>query len=229
MCRRRHRSIKMTDYAAGKIYALRCHDNPELCYVGSTVRTLARRMDGHRCYVNRGRIFGELGPAMVKFGPERFYIELLEDYPCGSRKELELKEGEWARQIGTLNRRTPGQTSAEWTAANHEEELRKHREYNAANRAKIGRLIECGCGVSYSASNQWNHAKSARHQAWVATQLPPPPKPPKINSKEAFTCECGGRYTHYNRGVHQRTALHREYLERRARRLLIADGAEASP
>ena len=218
----------MTDYAAGKIYAVRCADDPDLCYVGSTVRPLTRRMDCHRSAAKRNAR-SDLGAEMRRCGPQRFYIELLEDYPCGSREELERKEGEWAQQIATLNKRTPGQTRPEWKAANHEEDLRKHREYNEANRAKIGRLIECGCGVSYSASNQWNHAKSARHQAWVATQLPPPPKPPKIPPKEKSTCECGGRYTHYNRGVHERTALHREYLERRARRLLIADEAEASP
>ena len=108
------------DYGKGKIYALRCHDSPELCYVGSTTRTLTRRMDGHRSYVNKGRSFGALGAAMLEFGPDRFYIELLEECPCGSRKELERKEGEWAKELATLNRRTPGQTSAEWTAANHD-------------------------------------------------------------------------------------------------------------
>lgn len=201
-----------TDYATGKVYAVRCHDDPGICYVGSTVRTLTRRMDGHRASARNGRVYGDLGSAMLKFGPDRFYIELLEEYPCGCREELERKEGDWARQLATLNRKTPGRTSAEYKTECHERVLQAHREYNSARKDNISRLIDCGCGVRYTASNQWNHSKSAKHQAWAATQPPPPPKPPPVNGKEKHTCECGGRYTHYNKLIHVKTGKHLAYL-----------------
>ena len=39
----------MPDYSKGKIYTIRCRDNPECIYVGSTVQSLSQRWGNHKC------------------------------------------------------------------------------------------------------------------------------------------------------------------------------------
>ena len=42
---------------------------------------------------------------MIEHGPDNFYIELVEDYPCESVEHLRKCEGELTRDFGTLNKR----------------------------------------------------------------------------------------------------------------------------
>lgn len=77
----------MPDYSKGKIYVIRS-PNTEKVYIGSTVRCLKRRFRQHTDTRNCCRS-GEI----IKFGGA--YIELLEDYACKTRVELESREQFW--------------------------------------------------------------------------------------------------------------------------------------
>jgi hypothetical protein len=97
----------MPNYAEGKIYIL-TSKMTELVYVGSTCKTLSRRLNGHkgayqgylkgtRCYVSSFEI--------VKHDDCK--IELIDECPCTSREELRQIEqsyiDEWAD--GCINKR----------------------------------------------------------------------------------------------------------------------------
>ena len=79
----------MPDYSQGKIYKIVNTVNDKV-YIGSTTCTLAQRMAGHRVWAktNRSKIY----KAMRCHGVQNFKIELIKDYPCESKKQLEDRE-----------------------------------------------------------------------------------------------------------------------------------------
>ena len=88
------------DFGLGKVYVVLNTVNA-IKYVGSTVRTLAQRMAQHRMQAqgNDGRpLYG----AMRELGVDKFYIELLADFPCERREQLNAEEGRRIRELGTL-------------------------------------------------------------------------------------------------------------------------------
>ena len=50
---------------------------------------------------------------MNELGHDKFYIELIEEYPCNNIEQLRRKEGEYIRQIGTLYIQIAGRTKQE--------------------------------------------------------------------------------------------------------------------
>ena len=72
-------------YSQGKIYKLYSKEG-DLCYIGSTIQPLWRRLKVHK-YPSNGCRSKEL---FEKY--ESIEIELLEDYPCNYRYELEARE-----------------------------------------------------------------------------------------------------------------------------------------
>ena len=59
-------------------------------YIGSTTQKLCERMREHRTDCKR-RVHLPLYKAMVEYGKEYFYIELLEKHPCSDKDELRKK------------------------------------------------------------------------------------------------------------------------------------------
>ena len=88
-------------YQNGKIYKLLNSETDDV-YVGSTAQKLSKRMTNHRTKLKSGRIL-KLYEKMREIGEDKFYIELIEEYPCQNSEQLLKREGEWMRQIGTTN------------------------------------------------------------------------------------------------------------------------------
>ena len=116
-------------YKNGKIYTIK-HPEDDKVYVGSTIRTLNHRFNGHKkCYTC----------SLYKYVNGNFdgwYIELYEDYKCKNKYELRKREGEVTKQIGTINKQIAGRTKKEWWEANRDELLEEMKEYYEANREK---------------------------------------------------------------------------------------------
>jgi len=120
----------MVNYQLGKIYTVRSLTSPEI-YVGSTVAPLCKRMAQHRRDWKKEEVLG-LHKEIVKDINE-WYIELYELFPCNLKCELEKREGEVIRQIGTLNNRIAGRTNKEWRIDNKD----KMKEWRIKNADKI--------------------------------------------------------------------------------------------
>lgn len=73
----------MNGYENGKIYKLECNG---LVYYGSTILSLEERFRHHKRSSNTcsSKILFEIGNEVK--------IELVEDYPCNSKRELEIRE-----------------------------------------------------------------------------------------------------------------------------------------
>ncbi len=126
----------MNKYNNGKIYTVRCHDNNDLIYVGSTIQPLHKRWCDHKlnCRSDTNKEYNKmLYVKMREVGIEKFYIELYEEYPCERKEQLNRKEGEIIRLIGTLNKAIAGRTQKEYeheNKANIQETKTKYREKN---------------------------------------------------------------------------------------------------
>ena len=133
------------DYANGQIYAI-YSPNMENFYIGSCASTLAKRLYQHKHKSNAcsSKIVIAAGDA---------YIELIENFPCKSKKELNKREGFYIRwnRGDVVNCKIEGRNMAEYYQDRRTELLayqikynEEHKEqkaaynalYNAAQRAK---------------------------------------------------------------------------------------------
>jgi hypothetical protein len=105
--------------------------------VGSTAQPLCKRMAKHTdSYKYDKRPPSSLYQHIDKIGLENFFIELIEEFPCETIEQLRNKEGEWIRNMATLNKRICGRTPKERYADNHDELLQK-KEYWQNNKDKL--------------------------------------------------------------------------------------------
>jgi hypothetical protein len=120
-------------YKQGMIYTIRNIKDDKMIYVGSTINNLSKRFYNHKEACKRGK-----GVSLYSYIENNdwtdYYIELYEAYPCNNKKELNRREGEVIREIGTINKCIAGRTKKEWTEDNADkikEKIKKWREENA--------------------------------------------------------------------------------------------------
>jgi hypothetical protein len=114
-------------YKDGQIYKLYNKDNPEEVYIGSTKKPLEGRLKLHNDTINTCISKTIINPI----------IELIEKYPCNSRRELELRERYWIENTpGCINQRIPTRTKEEWVEANKDIIKEYQRQNYIKNREK---------------------------------------------------------------------------------------------
>ena len=64
-----------------------------------------------------------------EIGEDRFYIELIEPYPCNSKEELTAREGYYIRDRGTLNNTIEGRTNKEWRTEDKDKITNQKQQY----------------------------------------------------------------------------------------------------
>lgn len=173
----------MNKYNNGKIYGLYYED--KLIYIGSTILTMTARMRSHFKSIKS-----------LKKGTSKLYIflrendlskltnELIEEYPCNSKKELLRREGEHQRKYtGLLNKEIAGRTKKEWRDENREINNSKNRikyyeqiEYNKQRKKeyyskKRDLLITCECGKVIREVSKGKHIKSLKHKKIIEAKL----------------------------------------------------------
>ena len=124
----------MPDYSKGKIYTIRCLNDPNV-YVGSTIQSLSVRMGGHRKAYARNKVLGLNKDIVIDINDWK--IELYELYPCLTKLELHRKEGQIIREIGTLNKSIAGRTYKEYCTDNADKIKENDKQYYIKNADKI--------------------------------------------------------------------------------------------
>ena len=182
-------------YENGVIYKITNTVNNEV-YVGSTTTDLEVRMIKHKCDAKKRPELSKCYTFMNEHGIENFDIEIVEEYPCEGKQQLEKREGEIIKEIGTLNQRIAGRTNQEykqefenhlrecarkykkqWKIDNREHHLHKDREYKKTYREKYHDQIrekarakvECECGGAYTLSHKAEHMNSKKHLTYLGT------------------------------------------------------------
>ena len=125
----------MVNYANGKVYKLVCtlpgiDDN----YVGATCSKLSKRMGCHRCEAKATKWNFKLYRFMRQHGIENFKIELLENWPCTSKKELGLREQHFIDLLKpTLN---------DQSATSHRKEVLRRYNNKPERKARMKRYYQ---------------------------------------------------------------------------------------
>ena len=128
---------KMPDYSKGQIYSIRFFDNDKLIYIGSTIQPLAVRFGGHKRNIRC---------SLYHYIQENFngdfkmcYIELIENFECNNRNELDKREGELIRQYKAdnnyivINKNIAGRTNKEYQQDNVDKIKEYKKEYRQIN------------------------------------------------------------------------------------------------
>ena len=87
--------MNVSKYSTGKIYGIRCNTT-NLLYVGSTIETLNLReskhltdLKGYMGHLNKPRSYRTSFECLMNKNYDYF---LIEEYPCESKAELEIRE-----------------------------------------------------------------------------------------------------------------------------------------
>ena len=129
-------------YNQGKIYAIKNNVNDDV-YIGSTTQPLSKRFNDHKKNLKDNSKYNRCSvyKKMVELGKENFYIELIEDYPCETKEELLIREGQLIRELGTLNQQIMGRTlheqQLEYRQNNKEKLKQKQRNYYLNNKEEV--------------------------------------------------------------------------------------------
>lgn len=177
----------MTDkiYPIGRVYKL-ISDNG-LCYIGSTNRTLSRRLSDHKSDYKRFKDNKKRYISSFKLFEDKgiINIDLLEEHANISKYDLQVRERFYIENNECVNKAIPTQTKKEWieknkdkrTAyktkqkehyeANKEKIIAKRKEHYEANKEKIytqkaERILCDRCKCETSRGNKSIHQKSQK-------------------------------------------------------------------
>jgi hypothetical protein len=132
----------MVNYGNGLIYKLCCKD-PIITdeYIGSTCNKNRRKQQHKSCCNNENT--KEHNRLVYQFirangGFDNFDLIIIEEYPCESKVQLEMKEREYIERLRpTLNKQIPTRTLQEYRETHREEIREYHKQYREENIEEI--------------------------------------------------------------------------------------------
>ena len=187
----------MADYSKGKIYRI-VSDKTDQVYIGSTVQTLERRFGVHKSHFKKGTYCASA--ELLKLGDAR--IELVRDFPCNSKRELEkVEDDEMIACCKVVNCQRASRTRVEWYKDNKEERIEKGKAYYQANKAEIDEK-----GKAYYEANRAVIAEY--HKEYYEANRA------EINekSKQKYNCPCGSTLRKGEKSRHEKSAKHQKYI-----------------
>ena len=187
LLKKRHIMLLMDTnrYKHGKIYKI-TDVGYNKCYIGSTCESLSQRMTRHRSNykIHQNQKYGRMASFELfdEYGLGNCKIELIENYPCSSKEELQRQEGQYISRTDCVNKQVTGRPAIEYRQQPEVKEHRKeyNKEYRALNRDKLneydkakyerkkeerGKKIECNV-CHQLIRNDW----MKRHQASIKCQ-----------------------------------------------------------
>jgi len=132
----------MVNYQNGKIYKI-WSPSQDLQYIGSTAQELSQRLGGHKknfkLFNNPEHKYNQYCTSYEVLKYEDYRIDLLENYSCNSKSELNKKEGEYIRNNVCVNKVIPGRTEKQYREDNKDKIFLQRKEYRKDNKEKIAK------------------------------------------------------------------------------------------
>jgi hypothetical protein len=124
----------MPDYQKGKIYRL-WSPSQNIIYIGSTTQVLSQRLGGH---LKEKRTYDKDNTkkyitSFLVLDCEDYKIELLEEYACNNKQQLEKKESEYIRNNDCINKIIPDRTRKEYYNDNIDRLKEQFKQYRIDN------------------------------------------------------------------------------------------------
>ena len=221
----------MTDYSKGQIYKV-VDNGLNMCYIGSTVQPLCKRMSGHR--IGYERFLNGKGDRVAvynifdEYGTENCKITWIEDFSCNSKKELQAREGHHIRNNDCVNKRIEGRTNKEYRDE-HREQIQDRKKHHYQNNRQVilektqvyrdnhkeeskeyfkQRYIEKKDEISENKKeHRQNNLEKVREQERQSYHRN------KAVKNRPYTCECGVSLCHSGKARHKKTQKHQQYLQ----------------
>jgi hypothetical protein len=184
------------DYQKSKIYQITDIAYTKM-YIGSTTQSLSRRFSKHKAgyklwqdgKTHKYSVFDIFN----EFGVENCKIELLEEFSCNNRMELERKEGDYIRINNCVNRIIAGRTDKEYYQDHKEDLLKQMKEYRQDHKEQIKQYYQ-------------------DHKEDLLKQMKEYYHDHKEQKNQPNKCDCGGDFTTFNKSNHNKTSKHQNYL-----------------
>lgn len=187
-------------YKNGKIYKLVCDATP-IVYYGSTIKSLPQRLAKHNSGSNT------CGSKEL-FDAGNVSIELVEEYPCNNKYELESRErfyiefmlNNFTHRI-ICNERIPTRTKEEWYQDNKEHVNEQNRKWHKDHTEQVHKYKR----QYYQNNREFLNEKQKKYAQYNRESL-------NEKRSEKFNCDCGGKYVMSNKARHLRTEKHINYI-----------------
>jgi GIY-YIG catalytic domain. len=166
----------LLDYSKAKVYRLFC-EGCELVYIGSTIQSLSTRLSKHRfkAFQPKPNITSSKLFWFSIFNDTEVKIELLESYPCNSRKELHERERFYielyrSRGISVINSKIPFRTPHErvllkkiWRENNRDYFVKWKQAQPLYFKKWRRKPVMCSCGLSITKGAFSKHRQTLKH------------------------------------------------------------------
>jgi len=199
--------VNKTSYQNGKIYKIWSLETDKI-YVGSTCDTLTNRMCKHRLdYKNWKEGKRNLVTSAVLFdlvGLENCKLELIHNFPCESKNELEAEEGRVMRlNKGLLvNMVIAGRSKAEYYQDNKGQINIKNKEYRDSHKEQNKEYMK-----EYRDLNKEQiKIKQKEYRQQHKQEL-------SIKQSQKMNCECGDIHTLSNKSQHLKSKKHQNFIK----------------
>ncbi len=132
----------MPDYQKAKVYKL-WSPSKNIVYIGSTIETLAQRLAKHKANYKVYNIDNTKNycSSYLVLDCEDYKMELLEEYPCNNRAQLEKKEGEYIKNNECCNKQIAGRTIKEYYETNKEYFRTLNKKNYETNKQQITEIL----------------------------------------------------------------------------------------
>ena len=203
----------MVNYQNGKIYKIWDVAFTK-CYIGSTCEDIKKRYTRHKenyhRYKNGKYHYVSVYDLFDEFGIENCKIVWEEDFSCGSKKELEKREGLIQKENDCINKRVAGRSDKEWRIDHKEHVKLVAKSYRENNPEKC----KANAQNWYNNNKEYSNAKSRANYANNKEEYN---KQGKIRYEKKklirYTCACGSDVACIRKKVHERTLKHQQYLQ----------------
>ena len=145
------------NYQNSKIYKI-TDNTTDMIYIGSTCKTLDRRLKQHEAQFKAFKAGKYHFITSFKILDNNDYkIELVENYPCATKQDLNIREGNIIKQLrneklNIVNKFVAGQTRA---------------QYRQENINIINEKQKCSCGGKFTYNGKSQHEKTKKHQNYI--------------------------------------------------------------
>ena len=178
-------------YEKAKVYKIWSTRGDKI-YVGSTCKDyLSQRMTAHRCsyrqWKSKSIKYTSSFLLFDEYGLENCFIELLEAKECNSKDELSQLEGKYIRDLACVNRIISGRTQKRYVEDNNDKINLYQEQYRQDHQEK---------------NKQYQKQYKQINRDYILEQ-----------KCQKHHCKCGGKFTHDNKSNHEKTILHRQFIE----------------
>lgn len=201
-------------YNNGKIYTIRSYKT-DLYYIGSTTQPLYKRLYEHRKAIlsrNDGKRGYTSSEEILKF--DDHYIELLEEFKCENKMQLEKREGELIREHknNCVNKNIMGRTEKEWREDNKDILKDKRKHYYEDNKDIIREKHKQYNEDNKEHLSEWSKQWRNDNKDILTEKNKQYREDNKDKLMEKKQCICGGNYLYKHKSTHEKTQKHIRYF-----------------